>query len=153
MSSLPISAQPFDPVMTLATLSDYDSDLGDGSEVVTPVAPSGSRYAELVAALQSAEEQMEIEVAAAASADEYVIRTRGASESGIAKLERVEIDGLGWKPEDCCTICLEQMGSCDDGGGRKVIKLECRHVFHESCLISWIQTSNGCPLCRLPISD
>ncbi|CAN1171499.1 E3 ubiquitin-protein ligase RING1-like, partial [Linum perenne] len=118
---------------------------------------------ELAAAFRRAEEQMEAamaeeaeaEAAAEASADEYVIRTRGASKSGISKLERVEISGGGWRVDDCCTICLEEMGSGEsrDGGGMRVIKLECRHVFHESCLVSWIRTSNGCPLCRFQIPD
>ncbi|CAN1252427.1 E3 ubiquitin-protein ligase RING1-like [Linum perenne] len=112
---------------------------------------------ELAAAFRRAEEQMEAAMAEAAadSADEYVIRTRGASKSGISKLEMVEISGGGWRVDDCCTICLEKMGSGEsrDGGRMRVIKLECRHVFHESCLVSWIRTSNGCPLCRFQIPD
>ncbi|CAN0911729.1 E3 ubiquitin-protein ligase RDUF1 [Linum grandiflorum] len=74
------------------------------------------------------------------------MRTTGASESAIANLERVEI---GWKGEDCCTICLEEMGS----GEVKAIKLDCKHIFHESCLVSWLRTSNCCPLCRFQIQD
>ncbi|CAN0916689.1 E3 ubiquitin-protein ligase RING1-like [Linum grandiflorum] len=90
------------------------------------------------------------EAAAAASADEYEFRTTGASESAIGKLKRVEIihGGGGWKQDDCA-ICLEEM----DSGEGKVVKLECRHVFHESCLVSWLRKSNCCPLCRFRIAD
>ncbi|CAN1226039.1 E3 ubiquitin-protein ligase RDUF1 [Linum grandiflorum] len=88
----------------------------------------------------------ETEAAVAASVEEYQIRTTGASESSIANLERVEI---GWKRDDCCTICLEEMGS----GEGKAIKLDCRHVYHENCLVSWLRASNCCPLCRFRIQD
>ncbi|CAN0916668.1 E3 ubiquitin-protein ligase RING1-like [Linum grandiflorum] len=88
------------------------------------------------------------EDAVAASADEYEMRTTGASESAIAKLERVEIGG-GWKQDDCCSICLEEM----DSGEGEAIRLDCRHVFHEGCLVSWLRTSNCCPLCRFRIPD
>ncbi|CAN1805129.1 Uncharacterized RING finger protein P32A8.03c [Linum perenne] len=81
-------------------------------------------------------------VAEAASVEEYQIRTIGAPDSAIEKLERLEtFDG-----DDCCTICLEEMNSC------RVIRLECKHFFHESCLVPWIRNSN-CPLCRFQITD
>ncbi|CAN0926809.1 E3 ubiquitin-protein ligase RING1-like [Linum grandiflorum] len=91
----------------------------------------------------------ETEAAVAASAEEYETRTTGASESAIAKLERVKIGG-GSKRDDCCTICLEEMGSDE---GKAAIKLDCGHEFHENCLVSWLRTSNCCPLCRFQIQD
>eukprot|EP00804_Cyclotella_cryptica_P013595 CCRYP_012938-RA/>CCRYP_012938-RA protein AED:0.45 eAED:0.45 QI:0/-1/0/1/-1/0/1/0/45 len=27
-------------------------------------------------------------------------------------------------------------------------KLECFHVFHEGCLVSWLHWHDDCPLCR-----
>ncbi|CAN0852512.1 E3 ubiquitin-protein ligase RDUF1 [Linum grandiflorum] len=85
--------------------------------------------------------------------DLYVTRkTREASESAIEKLERVEIGG-GWKPEDCCSVCLEDMAGDDGGGAGRLIRMDCKHVFHESCLVSWLRTSNACPLCRFQVSD
>ncbi|CAN0924650.1 Zinc finger CCCH domain-containing protein 17 [Linum grandiflorum] len=47
---------------------------------------------------------------------------------------------------DSCSICLEEMGV-----GR-VMKLECKHVFHQSCLMNWLKTSKSCPLCRFRVS-
>ncbi|CAN1150222.1 E3 ubiquitin-protein ligase SGR9, amyloplastic [Linum perenne] len=88
--------------------------------------------------------------AEAASVEEYEIRTIGTSDSAIEKLERLEtFDG-----DDCCTICLEEMNSCSsDAAGRRVIRLECKHFFHESCFVPWIRNSNCCPLCRFQITD
>ncbi|CAN1808156.1 hypothetical protein LINPERHAP1_LOCUS25308 [Linum perenne] len=39
---------------------------------------------------------------------------------------------------DCCIICLEDMGFNGEG---KLTKLDCKHIFHERCFISWLQTS------------
>ncbi|CAN0898451.1 E3 ubiquitin-protein ligase synoviolin, partial [Linum grandiflorum] len=78
------------------------------------------------------------------AAGEYEIENRGVPESAIAKLERVEnFDGGD------CVICLDEMV----GGDGSLIRLECKHLFHESCLVSWLRTLNACPLCRSRVSD
>jgi len=41
-----------------------------------------------------------------------------------------------------CAICREELISNKH-------KLECEHVFHLNCIISWFRSGNGdCPLCR-----
>ncbi|CAN1133850.1 E3 ubiquitin-protein ligase HRD1 [Linum perenne] len=89
--------------------------------------------------------------------DEFVMQTRmimgdRVLKQAIAKweaqedLERLEtFDG-----DDCCAICLEEMHCTNDG--RKMIRPECKHVFHEQCLLSWLLNSSLCPLCRLQIT-
>lgn len=42
-----------------------------------------------------------------------------------------------------CSICQETM--CKDD---VVLKLLCRHVYHDSCVSEWLRTKNTCPLCR-----
>ncbi|CAN0852518.1 E3 ubiquitin-protein ligase RDUF1 [Linum grandiflorum] len=81
--------------------------------------------------------------------EEVKSKTGGASESAIEKLERVEIGGSGWKHDDCCSICLEDM-VC---GAARAIRMDCTHEFHENCLLSWLNNSNICPLCRFLVSD
>ncbi|CAN0897922.1 E3 ubiquitin-protein ligase RING1-like [Linum grandiflorum] len=71
------------------------------------------------------------------------IRNRVASESAITKLERLE----KYKDDGSCPICWEEMA----GRGR-VIRLECNHIFDESCLLSWLHISASCPLCRSLVS-
>ena len=42
-----------------------------------------------------------------------------------------------------CAIC------CDDFIiGCEVLKLPCRHMFHSTCIHSWLDGHNNCPLCR-----
>ena len=42
-----------------------------------------------------------------------------------------------------CSICREAMRV-----GETVLKLHCRHVYHDACVAAWLRTKNTCPLCR-----
>lgn len=42
-----------------------------------------------------------------------------------------------------CSICFNQID--------KEQKLDCGHVFHESCIEKWINTNPSCPICRCHI--
>ncbi|CAN0896826.1 E3 ubiquitin-protein ligase RDUF2 [Linum grandiflorum] len=75
--------------------------------------------------------------------------TTPAPESVIEGLERVEI---GSGEEGGCAICQEDTEEISSGGERKMIRMECGHMFHESCSVSWLRVSNFCPLCRSPCS-
>ncbi|XP_058751850.1 uncharacterized protein LOC131624944 [Vicia villosa] len=46
----------------------------------------------------------------------------------------------------CCTICMDEFDHIHDTS--KVCTMPCNHVFHEQCIVKWLQTSNTCPLCR-----
>lgn len=37
---------------------------------------------------------------------------------------------------------------CNEKNDNLIVKLDCNHYFHKSCLINWIKKSNSCPLCR-----
>ncbi|XP_063981149.1 E3 ubiquitin-protein ligase AMFR-like [Diachasmimorpha longicaudata] len=45
---------------------------------------------------------------------------------------------------DNCAICWEKMESAR--------KLPCSHLFHNSCLQSWLEQDTSCPTCRLVLS-
>ena len=47
------------------------------------------------------------------------------------------------EPTRECSICQEAMAV-----GQAVLKLHCRHVYHDTCLATWLRTKNTCPLCR-----
>ncbi|KAK3210630.1 hypothetical protein Dsin_015336 [Dipteronia sinensis] len=42
-----------------------------------------------------------------------------------------------------CTVCLEDFRS--EFRGKQV---PCGHLYHESCIATWLSFSNSCPLCR-----
>mmetsp|Transcript_36085 Transcript_36085/g.95847 ORF Transcript_36085/g.95847 Transcript_36085/m.95847 type:complete len:268 (-) Transcript_36085:114-917(-) len=42
-----------------------------------------------------------------------------------------------------CPICCENLQ-----GDHPVVRTQCRHCFHEACLISWFERRSNCPMCR-----
>ena len=46
-------------------------------------------------------------------------------------------------PDDLCSICLEEFKE-----GDKIKKLNCNHVYHEECLVPWLNNNDYCPMCR-----
>ena len=46
-----------------------------------------------------------------------------------------------------CSICL-----CDYIAEDKIFELSCNHVFHNTCLIKWLQQKKICPICNFIIN-
>jgi hypothetical protein len=42
-----------------------------------------------------------------------------------------------------CTICWE-----DFTVGERVASLLCKHMYHQLCIVPWIQANSTCPICR-----
>lgn len=50
--------------------------------------------------------------------------------------------------EDKCAICLQKYKGVD------IIKeFPCKHIFHKTCILRWIKSSNKCPLCKYDITN
>jgi len=49
-----------------------------------------------------------------------------------------------------CPVCLAEFEE-----GESVKKLPCEHCFHPKCILTWLEKTNSCPLCRheLPTDD
>lgn len=47
-----------------------------------------------------------------------------------------------------CSICIVDFDTDDE-----VVELNCKHIFHLSCITEWCQRKPDCPNCRLPISQ
>jgi hypothetical protein len=43
--------------------------------------------------------------------------------------------------KELCSICLEHITY-------PIISLKCKHVFHEHCIVLWINEDRSCPVCR-----
>merc|ERR1719326_1470613 len=56
-------------------------------------------------------------------------------------------DGLDAASCEECALCLEEYTR-----GEEVLKLPCRHLFHEGCLGPWFTKSLTCPICKQEVS-
>ncbi|KAH7066715.1 hypothetical protein BKA63DRAFT_495620 [Paraphoma chrysanthemicola] len=52
--------------------------------------------------------------------------------------------------DDACPICTDP--NLQDNSDMRVVRTSCNHVFHRTCLVSWLQSlrnrSGTCPYCR-----
>ncbi|KAA0041218.1 RING finger protein 165-like protein [Cucumis melo var. makuwa] len=80
-------------------------------------------------------------------------RTRGAPESAIERLiMKQKFDGFNKEEEEeigDCSVCYEEL----KGKGKEVSRIPCGHVYHKSCVLTWLQINNSCPLCRAPLES
>ncbi|XP_004514181.1 uncharacterized protein [Cicer arietinum] len=67
----------------------------------------------------------------------------------VHNFERIKIHEETTAQTSTCSICL-----VDFSFGSKAIRLPspCSHVYHENCIMRWLNESNTCPLCRRLIS-
>ncbi|XP_057455801.1 uncharacterized protein LOC130747006 [Lotus japonicus] len=69
-------------------------------------------------------------------------------EDSFENLERFIIDANTVKEYSECSVCLGELSI-----GSKAIQLPkpCSHVYHQHCIIQWLNNSRTCPLCRRTI--
>ncbi|KAF3528601.1 hypothetical protein DY000_02042297 [Brassica cretica] len=77
--------------------------------------------------------------------------TPPASKSAIDALPTVKVtlDMLNSEMNQCA-VCMDEFED-----GRDVKQMPCKHVFHQDCLMPWLELHNSCPVCRyeLPTDD
>ncbi|KAL0690559.1 hypothetical protein Bca4012_090238 [Brassica carinata] len=77
--------------------------------------------------------------------------TPPASKSAIDALltVKVTLDMLNSEMNQCA-VCMDEFED-----GRDVKQMPCKHVFHQDCLMPWLELHNSCPVCRyeLPTDD
>ncbi|XP_023539485.1 RING-H2 finger protein ATL80-like [Cucurbita pepo subsp. pepo] len=69
---------------------------------------------------------------------------RGAPETAIERLKKEKFDGFGGEDLGNCSVCYDEMKD----GGEEVSRILCGHVYHKSCVLTWLQRNNSCPLWR-----
>ncbi|KAJ8892706.1 hypothetical protein PR048_005287, partial [Dryococelus australis] len=47
-----------------------------------------------------------------------------------------------------CSVCWD-----DFSLGESVRKLKCEHIYHENCIVPWLQLHGTCPICRKSLND
>ncbi|KAI3638171.1 hypothetical protein MIR68_003782 [Amoeboaphelidium protococcarum] len=79
-------------------------------------------------------------------------KNKPASDDDIAKLKRFKYESRssdGKQESDECAICKDEFVD-----GDKLCSLpQCKHYFHEQCIVQWLKTSDTCPIDRRHLSD
>ncbi|XP_061339415.1 uncharacterized protein LOC133286059 [Gastrolobium bilobum] len=123
----------------------FDSDPGI-------IKPPGSKYQEFPLSLEividvpSDEGNQEMEHAVIEDSLQH-FRMIPASKNAINSLEKFKV----MKQNEYCTICMEKFDVSGDSDDVAASAMPCDHVFHQQCIVQWLQTSHVCPLCRYPM--
>lgn len=96
-------------------------------------------YLELLNGGIGDQEELSTEVGASTSAIENLVKKGGF----VCNCKSQESADMG-----TCTICLEDFSSSEAEEDKKLIRMDCYHIFHQSCLLPWLQKQTSCPNCR-----
>ncbi|KFK41230.1 hypothetical protein AALP_AA2G102300 [Arabis alpina] len=70
-----------------------------------------------------------------------------ASQFAIEAVKTVTVAEDDLAKEKVCAICKEDFEVGEEG---KVLK--CLHLYHSSCIVSWLNIHNTCPICRFEVN-
>ncbi|KAM0887720.1 hypothetical protein ACQ4PT_028851 [Festuca glaucescens] len=145
------SAAPFNPVIVLRrSAADTDADALAGSSFelfyddgagsgLRPLPESmsdflmGSGFERLLGQLA------QIEAGAVARARE----TPPASKAAVESMPTVPIAAAHVRADCHCAVCKEPFLL-----GAEAREMPCAHIYHEDCILPWLQLRNSCPVCR-----
>ena len=65
------------------------------------------------------------------------------SQRVVEKIKSNTVDPNIVAKGSCCSICLDDFDETRD-----IVYLDCQHIYHEDCIIEWINKDPSCPLCR-----
>jgi len=69
---------------------------------------------------------------------------QGLPQEMIDKVKKMK---MGKSGQDC-TVCSDTFRR-----GEKIRKLPCRHIFHDKCLMPWLEQNTTCPNCRFDLFE
>ena len=61
----------------------------------------------------------------------------------VEKIKNNTVDPNVLSKGSSCSICLEDFDET-----KHIVYLDCQHIYHEDCIIEWINKDPSCPLCR-----
>ncbi|KAF8101645.1 hypothetical protein N665_0202s0008 [Sinapis alba] len=71
----------------------------------------------------------------------------------LGKMSREDLKSCKMETEPC-SICLDNLVSRGSKSKHGVpTRMTCSHVFHDGCLLVWLQRKSTCPLCRTVLYD
>ena len=93
----------------------------------------------------------------ASQATDLLTKAHPFGYSIAAEIELLHIEKLGTDNDDedgedfgTCSVCLEDFSSTV---GSTIVKTDCAHFYHESCILPWLMRQGTCPTCRSRICE
>jgi len=65
-----------------------------------------------------------------------------------AKLKKVPLNLDMYCSQPCCPICNEEFAMEES-----VLRMPCTHVFHQNCVMPWLELKQNCPICRFELEN
>ncbi|KAF3942335.1 hypothetical protein ABW19_dt0207820 [Dactylella cylindrospora] len=70
-----------------------------------------------------------------------------ASEDSIKNLPKAKVSQAEVDEGSECVVCQDEFKVDEE-----VVKLPCKHIYHEECVKRWLESHDACPICRTPIT-
>mmetsp|Transcript_29770 Transcript_29770/g.48082 ORF Transcript_29770/g.48082 Transcript_29770/m.48082 type:complete len:271 (-) Transcript_29770:421-1233(-) len=76
--------------------------------------------------------------------------TPPAKKDAVKNLPRVKVSDREPGTQLDCAVCKDELSNEDSA-----VEMPCSHLFHENCILPWLESHNSCPVCRheLPTDD
>jgi hypothetical protein len=84
--------------------------------------------------------------------EEAIIEEKRLPNDHLSKIQKMK---MGQSSKDCsiCCVKFEKGTHMVHELGAIIMKLPCKHIFHETCLIPWFQRESKCPNCRFDLNE
>ncbi|KAK3140952.1 hypothetical protein QOZ80_5AG0408150 [Eleusine coracana subsp. coracana] len=66
-----------------------------------------------------------------------------ASKAAVESMPTVTVDAAHVGEESHCAVCKEAFEL-----GAEAREMPCKHIYHQDCILPWLQLRNSCPVCR-----
>ncbi|TVU18333.1 hypothetical protein EJB05_34423, partial [Eragrostis curvula] len=66
-----------------------------------------------------------------------------ASKAAVESMPTVTVDDSHVGEESHCAVCKEPFEL-----GAEAREMPCKHIYHQDCILPWLQLRNSCPVCR-----
>lgn len=66
-----------------------------------------------------------------------------ASKAAMESIATIEISSTHTNSESHCAVCKEAFEL-----GNLARELPCKHIYHQGCILPWLEMRNSCPVCR-----
>lgn len=93
-------------------------------------------------------EQLQQALEAARSSEDESSKSQTLSPLMKVKLKYLPLDMDMFCSQPCCPICNEDF--CMD---ETVLCMPCSHIFHNACVMPWLDMKQNCPVCRFQLDN